>query len=86
MNSPLPHNAPLDIRRVLGEMFGVPAESLKDEDSPETIPAWDSFQTLIMFQEVERAAGISFTLDDIKRVRTVGDLKKILRAYQVPLL
>ncbi len=85
MNSPLPHSAPVDIRRVLGEVFGVPAESLKDEDSPETISAWDSFQTLIMFQEVERAAGVSFTLEDIKRVRTVGDLKKLLHDYGVPL-
>ena len=79
-------SAPLDIGRIVGAVFAVPADSLKDTDSPETIPTWDSFQTLIMFQEIERAAGVSFTLEDIKQVRTVGDLKKLLHRYRVPLL
>lgn len=79
----VPSSVPLDIGRILGAVFGVPSGSLKDTDSPETIQAWDSFQTLILFQEVERAAGVSFTLEDIKQVRTVGDLKKLLRTYHI---
>ena len=81
----LPHS-PLDIRAVLGVVFHVPPESIHDSDSPETIPAWDSFQTLIMFQELEKAAGVSFELKDMAHVRTVGDIKDLLKKYNIETL
>ena len=81
MNSP--HNTPLDIGKVLGVVFNMPPESIHDSDSPDTIPAWDSFQTLIMFQEIEKAAGVSFELKDMAHVRTVGDIKLLLKKYNI---
>ena len=83
MNSP--HNSPIDVRAVLGVVFNMPPESIHDSDSSDTIPAWDSFQTLIMFQELEKAANVSFELEDMARVRTVGDIKKLLQKYNVRL-
>ena len=83
MNSP---DSPLDVRAILGVVFGIPSESIHDSDSPETIPAWDSFQTLIMFQELEKAAGISFELKDMAHVRTVGDIKDLLKKYNIETL
>ena len=82
MNSP--HNSPIDVRAVLGVVFNMPPESIHDSDSSDTIPAWDSFQTLIMFQELEKAANVSFELEDMARVRTVGDIKLLLKKYNVP--
>ena len=83
MNSP--HNSPIDVRAILGVVFNMPPDAIHDVDSPETIPAWDSFQTLIMFQELEKAANVSFELEDMARVRTVGDIKKLLQKYNVNL-
>ncbi|GEM_PF-1252582 len=80
------HNSPLNIKDVLGSVFGTLPEPLRDIDSPETIAGWDSFQTLIMFQELELAAGVSFTLEDLVGVRTVGDIKKLLEKYNVPFI
>ena len=81
MNSP--HNSSINVYALLGTVFNISPKSLKDSDSPETIPAWDSFQTLIMFQELEKAANVSFELEDMARVRTVGDIKKLLQKYNV---
>ena len=83
MNSP--HNSSIDVRAILGVVFNMPPESIHDSDSSDTIPAWDSFQTLIMFQELEKAANVSFELEDMARVRTVGDIKKLLQKYNVNL-
>ena len=83
MNSP--HNSSLNVRAVLGAVFNMPPDSIHDADSPETIPGWDSFQTLIMFQELEKAANVSFKLEDMAQVRTVGDIKKLLQKYNVNL-
>ena len=80
------HNTPLDIRKILGVVFHMPAESIHDSDSPDTIPAWDSFQTLIMFQELEKAASVSFELKDMGHIRTVGDIKLLLKKYNVEIL
>ena len=79
MNSP--HKMPLDVYKILGVVFHMPPESIHDSDSSETISAWDSFQTLIMFQEIEKAAGVSFDLKDMAHVRTVADIKLLLKKY-----
>ena len=84
MNSP--HNFPIDVCAILGVVFNMPRESIHDSDSSDTIPAWDSFQTLIMFQEFEKAANVSFALEDMARVRTVGDIKLLLKKYNVETL
>lgn len=81
MNSP--HNTPLNIRKILGLVFHMSPDLLSDADSSETVPGWDSFQTLIMFQEFEKQAGVLFTLEDLVNVRTVGDIKKLLEKYNV---
>ena len=82
----VPPKFPLDIRAILGIVFNVPPESIHDSDSPETIPAWDSFQTLIMFQELEKAADVSFELKDMAHVRTVGDINVLLKKYNIETL
>ena len=79
----LPHNSSINVYALLAIVFNVSPESLKDSDSPETISAWDSFQTLIMFQELEKVAGVSFELEDMAHVRTVGDIKKLLQKYNI---
>ena len=80
------HNFPLNLKNVLGSVFGTLPEALHDTDSPETIAGWDSFQTFIMFQELEKQGGVSFTLEDLVEVRTVGDIKKLLKKYNVPFI
>lgn len=86
MNTKLLNTSGVNVREVLGRVFGMPAESLSDTDSSDTISNWDSFQTLIMFQELEAAAHVLFDLNDLKQICTVGDIKKLLEKYNVPSL
>lgn len=74
---------PLNLKKLLAKAFSYPEEEIGDSDSPETIPGWDSFQSLIMFQELEKAAKISFSIDDLKNIKNVADIRKLLEKYKV---
>lgn len=75
--------SPLNFNTILGAVFGTLPDPLCDTDSPETISGWDSFQTLILFQELEKQAHVSFALEDLTDIRTIGDIKKLLEKYNI---
>lgn len=74
---------PLNLKKILSEIFNHPEEKISDEDSPESIPGWDSFQSLIMFQELERISGVSFSVDDLKDIKNIGDIRILLDKYKI---
>lgn len=74
---------PLNLKKILSEIFNYPEEKISDADSPESISGWDSFQSLIMFQELERVSGASFAIDDLKDIKNVGDVQKLLDKYKI---
>jgi len=76
-------NKTLNLKKILAEIFDFPAEQITDIDSSETISGWDSFQSLIMFQALEKAAGVYFTIEDLKNIKNVGDIRRLLEKYQV---
>ena len=57
---------------------------LSEHSSPETIEGWDSIANVNIIISVESEFGIKFGIDDIQRVKKVGDIveavQKILRA------
>jgi acyl carrier protein len=61
----------------------VPSSSVNDRSGPETIPAWDSFNALILLDEIEAFYNMKFTLDEIDDFRTVADIKRHLRNHGV---
>lgn len=74
----------INLGKLLAEVFDFNARKIINSDSPATIPGWDSFQSLIMFQELEKAAGASFPIEDLQNIRNVGDIRRLLEKYQVP--
>ena len=61
----------------------VPPSSINDTSGPETITTWDSFNALVLLDEIEAFYNVKFTLDEIDNFRTVGDVKKHLRSHGV---
>ena len=61
----------------------VPASTINDGSGPETIATWDSFNALVLLDEIEAFYNVKFTLDEIDDFRTVGDIKKHLRNHGV---
>ena len=60
-------------------------DDIDDTTSPETVPAWDSFNALTIVSEIEKGFKINFTLDEVTAMRTVADIRKVLKKKGVAL-
>ena len=70
---------------IISHIFNVPASEINDQSGPETIEKWDSFNGLVLVDELESTFNIKFTLEEIIDVRTVADIKKYLKIHGVQL-
>nr|AIT69698.1 putative acetyltransferase [uncultured bacterium] len=61
------------VRDVFVAVLGVPREVLLPEATPEQVPGWDSLAHLSLVSEIEKAFGVSLTLDEVLAVSCVGD-------------
>ena len=68
---------------LLAKILEVPPGSLNDESSPENIPSWDSFNGLLIANELEKEFQLKFTIEEIVDVKNVGDIKKHLRNHGI---
>jgi acyl carrier protein len=65
--------------RIMSDVFAVPADSVSEDSSIETIEAWDSLQHMNLIFAIEEEFGI--TLDD-SVVAELTSVKHILEALE----
>lgn len=58
-------------------------ENTNDEMGPDEIEDWDSLAHVELVTGLEEKFGISLDVVDISRMYTIGDIKKILKKYEV---
>ncbi len=66
------------LKQILSKVLGVSETNINDDSSPDNIESWDSFNGLMLVSELENEFKISFTIDEVVNVKTVGDIKKAL--------
>ena len=71
--------------QIIGKILDVPAAEINDESSPETIENWDSFNSLMLADELESEFNVSFTLEEIIDSANVAAIKKHLKNHGVSL-
>ena len=71
---------------LIARVMQVPISEIDDTSGPETIERWDSFQKLILLDDLETAFEIKFTLDEILSINTVADIKRNLLNHGVLLV
>ena len=65
--------------------FPFQISEINDESSPETIESWDSFNGLILVDELESNFNIKFSISEIIDVKNVKDIKRHLNNHGVDL-
>ena len=70
---------------IISKVFSVPISEINDESSPETIESWDSFNGLILVDELESNFNIKFSVSEIIDVKNVKDIKRHLNNHGVDL-
>ena len=73
------------LHNIISKVFSVPISEINDESNPETIESWDSFNGLILVDELESNFNIKFSVSEIIDVKNVKDIKRHLNNHGVDL-
>ena len=63
---------------IISRVFNVPISEINDQSGPETIETWDSFNSLVLVDELESEFNIKFSVAEIVDVKDVSDIKRHL--------
>jgi acyl carrier protein len=63
---------------VVARALNVPATSVVDSTSPETLRRWDSLRHLDLMTAVEEAYEVRFSTADIIRATSVAEIRRLL--------
>ena len=70
---------------IISKAFSIQISEINDESSTETIESWDSFNGLILVDELESSFNIKFSVSEIIDVKNVKDIKRHLNNHGVDL-
>ena len=73
------------LHNIISKVFSVPISEINDESNPETIESWDSFNGLILVDELESNFNVKFLVSEIIDVKNVKDIKRHLKNHGVDL-
>ena len=72
-----------DVNVIISKVFSIPESEVNDQSGPENIESWDSFNGLILVDELENYFKIKFSISEITDVKTVADIKQHLKNHNV---
>ena len=68
------------IETIFAEVLGIPVEGISDATSPENTSEWDSLQAMNLVAALEEGFDVRLTTVEILSMRSVGLVRKVLRA------
>ena len=68
-----------DVNAIVAKVFSISESEINDESGPENIESWDSFNGLVLVDELENHFNVKFTISEITDVKTVADIKRHLK-------
>ena len=72
-----------DVDAIIAKVFSISESEVNDQSGPENIESWDSFNGLILVDELENHFKIKFSISEITDVKTVADIKRHLKNHNV---
>jgi acyl carrier protein len=70
------------VRSVASDIFGIPADKITAECSPETIENWDSMQHLNLVLAIEEKFGVQLEPEDIEQMKNIGAVAALVEKLQ----
>ena len=74
-----------ELYKIIAKVFSISESEISGESSPENIESWDSFNGLVIVDELENHFNIKFTISEIIDVKNVADIKRHLKNHNVDL-
>jgi acyl carrier protein len=69
----------MTVEQIFSEVFSIPANTVQDSLDFRQIAAWDSMAHMTLIARIEEAYKIELTGDEIADLRSVRDVRAILR-------
>ncbi|HLD38168.1 MAG: phosphopantetheine-binding protein [Parcubacteria group bacterium GW2011_GWA2_37_10] len=73
------------LKKILAKVLEVKESSITDKTSSENVLSWDSFNTLMIISEIETVFNTKLTIQEAVNVKSVKDIKDILKNHGVVL-
>ncbi|MGA7851390.1 MAG: acyl carrier protein [Terriglobales bacterium] len=70
------------VRNIASDIFGIPADKITAESSPETIENWDSMQHLNLVLAIEEKFGVQLDPEDIEEMKNIGAAAALVEKLQ----
>ena len=61
----------------------IESSELTDESGPEDVENWDSYNGLLLVDEIESEFNVKFTIEEIFDINSIADIKKYLTNHGV---
>ena len=74
-----------DLYKIIAKVLSISESRISDESGPENIESWDSFNGLVLVDELESHFNVKFTISEITDVKNVADIKRHLKNHNVNL-
>jgi acyl carrier protein len=70
------------VRNIASDIFGIPADRITAQSSPETIENWDSMQHLNLVLAIEEKFGVQLDPEDIEQMKNIGAVAALVEKLQ----
>jgi len=64
--------------QIISKVMEIPISELTDESGPNTIENWDSYNGLLLVDELESEFDIKFSVEEVYDVHSIADIKRHL--------
>ena len=68
------------IEVLLAEVLQIPAATITDDLAMTDLDIWDSLKHMELIMALEQSFGLQLNFDEIVRMRSVGEIKRVLKA------
>ena len=63
---------------IVADVLNTKLEVLSDDTTQADIETWDSLNSLLLVNEIEKEFDVKFTIDEVIKIEKISDIKKIL--------
>lgn len=70
---------------LISRVLEISETELTDESTPESIENWDSYNGLLLVDELESEFNVKFSVEEVYDVHSISDIKRHLKTHGVKL-
>jgi acyl carrier protein len=69
--------------KIISNVMDISISELTDKSGPDNIENWDSYNGLLLIDELESEFDVKFSVDETYDVKTIEDIKRHLKNHGV---